>query len=239
MVMKSEEEIQKKVMEELKWQAEMNTFKPTEIGVAVRNGVVTLNGTVDSYRKKIAAEQAATAVEGVRGIANDIEVKLPDAFKKNDTEIAEAVLNIMRWNPSVPENDVRIKLEDGWVTLDGEVEWQFQKQAAKKAVENIIGVKGIINHITVSSKLNTPFGIKEKIDEAFKRNFYLDQDNIEVKVDGNSVILEGQVRSLAEKKAAEFATWSAPGIASVQNKLEVDHSKLLEAAEKPKLITTE
>jgi len=235
--MRSEQEIQKDVMEELKWQAVMNTFKPTEIGVSVRNGVVTLNGMVDSFTKKMAAEAAAVAVEGVKAVANDIEVKLPDIFKRNDTEIAEAILNIMQWNTSIPHESIKVKVEDGWVTLEGDVEWNFQKKATKRAVENVLGVRGIINHIKVSSSKPGQAEVKEKIKDAFRRNYYLDEENIIVKVEGNKAILEGKVRSISEKKAAENAAWSAPGIAFVDNKLGVEHTKLTPAVSKPRTLS--
>lgn len=138
--MKTDLEIQNDVMEELQWTSLLNA---SEIGVAVKNGVVTLSGTVDNYRKKVAAEEAAKGVAGVKAVAEDIMVKVKDAWVKTDAEIAQAVLNALQWNSSVREEKIKVKVENGWVTLDGDAEWEFQRSSAKTAVRNLLGVRGI------------------------------------------------------------------------------------------------
>jgi len=226
--MRSETEIQKDVLEELEWEAVMNanSVKPTAIGVAVTKGIVTLTGTVDSYAKKAAAEKAVMRVAGVKAVANDIEVRLSSIYNRNDTEIAEAILNTIKWSTSIPEDKIKVKVQEGWVTLEGEVEWEFQKRAARKAVEDLMGVKGVENEIKVVSKIATPEDIKEKIRAAFRRNYYLDVNKIKVDINGSTAVLKGEVRTLAEKTAAENAAWSAPGIIRVDNKLEVNYSEV-------------
>lgn len=216
--MKTDVEIQSDVMEELRWTSLLNAC---EIGVAVKNGVVTLSGTVDNYRKKIAAEEAAKGVAGVKAVAEDIQVKLKDAWIKNDTEIAEAVLNALKWNSSVREEKIKVKVENGWVTLEGEAEWEFQRSSAKTAVWNLIGVRGITNNIKVSPSVDA-LDVKRKINAALHRSASIDAQKINLEVDGRTVILRGKVRSYAEKNDAENAVWNAPGVSQVENKLEID-----------------
>ena len=220
--MKTDSEIQKDVMDELKWDL---ILKATEIGVAVKNGIVTLSGTVDTYSKKVAAEKAANRVTGVKAIAEDIEVKLGKSMKRNDTEIAEAVMSILKWQSAVQEEKIKVKVENGWVTLDGEVEWDFQRNTARTMVEDLHGVTGISNYIKVVPKLSAD-EIKSKIRSAFDRRAMIDSDNIDLEVEGSKVILKGKVRSYEEKKDAENAAWFAPGVSTVENKLEIE-SKVL------------
>ncbi len=226
--MRSDVEIQMDVMEELDWEAVMNSnaVKSTGVGVTVTKGIVTLTGTVDSYAKKSAAEKAAIRVAGVRAVANDIEVRLASIYNRNDTEIAEAILNAIKWSTSIPDEKIIVKVQDGWVTLEGEVEWEFQKRAARKAIEDLLGVKGVENEIKVISKIATPQDVQEKIRAAFRRNYYLNLNKIKVEIKGSTAILRGEVRTLAEKTAAENAAWSAPGIIRVDNKLEVNYSEV-------------
>jgi len=227
--MRADTEIRKDVTEELEWEAVINAYatKPAEIGVAVKNGIVTLTGTVDKYIKKTSAERAAMKVTGVKAIANDIEVKLSDWNAKNDTEIAEVVLNALKWNTSIPDDKIKVIVEHGWVTLEGQVEWGFQRDAATSAVEYLIGVKGINNRIEVVSSVATSDSVKNKIRAAFLRDHYLNANKIKVELNGSTAILKGLVNSLPEKRAAENAAWSAPGISKVENKLEVDYSGVL------------
>jgi len=216
--MKTDLEIQKNVMEELKWEPFLNA---SEVGVAVKNGVVTLSGTVDSYAKKISAEKAAKRVMGVKAVAEDIEVKLVSGTKKNDTEVAETVLNTLKWHSAVEENKIKIKVENGWVTLEGEVEWEFQRNAAKTAIEGLTGVLGIFNNIKIKPTI-TATDIKQKINSAFHRSATIDSEKIMVNVMGSKVVLSGKVKSYAEKKEAENAAWFAPGITQVDNQIEID-----------------
>ena len=216
--MKTDSDIQKDVIDELEWEP---FLKASEIGVAVKNGVVTLTGTVDSYGKKISAENASKRVAGVRAVAEDIEVKLLSGGKRNDTEIAEAVLNAIKWHSAVQENKIKVKVEDGWVVLEGEVEWEFQRSAARHQVENLMGVKGISNNVKVIPRLN-PSEIKQKINAAFHRSATVDSEKVKVAVDGNKVILSGKVRTYAVRKEAESAAWLAPGVMKVENIIEID-----------------
>lgn len=222
--MKKDSEIQKDVQEELRWEATINAINPAEIGVAVKNGIVTLTGILDSYSKKNAAEKAAMRVGGVKAVADELEVKPFVSFKKNDTEIAEKIVDSIKWSTSIPENKVKVKVEDGWVTLEGEVEWEFQKKSAKSVIVDLKGVKGVTNNIKVVAK-KSPVAteIKDKIKAAIKRNAEIDSNKIKVEVNGNEVILKGEVRSLAEKIDAENAACSAPGVTFVDDQLEVNY----------------
>ena len=216
--MKTDLEIQQDVMEEIKWEP---LLKVSEIGVAVRNGVVTLSGLVDTYTKKRLAELAAERVHGVRAIAEDIEVKIPGTGKKRDPEIAETALNLLKVDSSIFEENIKVKVENGFLTLEGEVEWEFLKSAAEKAVENLVGVRGICNLIKINSKID-PIEIKKKITTAFHRNATIDTENIKIETLNHKVILTGTVSSWIEKKEAERAAWLAPGVNTVENRLEVD-----------------
>lgn len=216
--MKTDSEIQKDVMEELKWEPFLNA---TEIGVAVKNGVVTLSGLVENYAKKIAAEKAAKRVQGVKAVAEEIEVKLSGSGWRSDSEIAEAILNTLKWHSAVREDMIKIKVENGWVTMEGEVEWEFQKNSAASMIENLIGVRGITNLVKIAPKIETK-EIKRKIAAAFHRSATVDASKIEIETIGNKVILKGIVHSLAEKKDAESAAWSAPGVTEVKNELVVE-----------------
>lgn len=216
--MKIDVEIQKNVMEELKWEPFLNA---TEIGVAVKDGVVTLSGIVETYSKKRAAENAAKRVAGVKAVAEEIEVKLFATSIKNDTEIARRIVDSLKWHSAVQEDKIKVKVENGWVTLEGEVDWGFQKIAAKNTIENLTGVKGISNLITVKPSV-TAKDIKQKIVSAFHRSAAIDAEKIQIDVQGNKAILSGKVRSWAEKKETQNAAWKAPGITYVENELEID-----------------
>ncbi len=216
--MKTDFEIQQDVMAEIKWEPLLNA---SEIGVAVKSGVVTLSGLVDTYTKKLLAEKAAERVQGVKAVAEDIDVKILGTGVKKDIEIAETALNLLKWNSSVLEDKIKIKVEHGILTLDGEVEWEFFKSAAEKAVENLVGVRGIINNIIITSKIN-PIDVKKKIITAFHRNATIDSENINIETINNKVILTGKVSSWVEKKEAEKAAWLAPGVNTVDNRLVVD-----------------
>ena len=220
--MKTDAEIQKDVMDELKW---IPLLKSTEIGVAVKNGVVTISGIVDTYSKKISAEKAAARVAGVKAVAEDIEVKVSGTGKRTDTEIAEAVLNVLKWHSAMQEDKIKVKVDNGWVTLEGEVEWEFQRSAARLMVEDLRGVTGIINNIKIASKLSAT-DIKSKISSAFHRSATVDSEKIDITVEGHKVVLAGKVRSYIEKKDAENAAWLAPGVNTVDNRIEIDYGIL-------------
>ncbi len=211
----TDEQIQADVLEELKWDTRV---RPNEIGVAVKDGIVTLTGWVDSYLKKMAAEEAAHRVPGVKAVANDIEVRLPGFAERTDTDLAAAVLNALRWDAAIPAGKVDVTVSQGWVTLKGEVEYAFQKRDAERAVRRLSGVKGVSNLITVKPQV-LPTDLKQQIERALIRNAETDARRITVEVEGNKVILRGTVRSYAEKQAAEDTAWSAPGVTEVENRI--------------------
>lgn len=216
--MKTDLEIQKNVMEELKWQP---SVKSTEIGVAVNNGIVTLSGTVDNYAEKRAAENAALGVAGVRGVAEDIEVDLGFNHKRTDLDVAQAAVNALKWDVVVPEDKIKVKVDNGWVTTEGTVDWEYQQRAVRNAISNITGVKGVNNLVKVTPRVNSA-EVKKDITAALERSATIDAAKIRVEHIGNKVTLSGTVRSYAEKRDAERAAWNAPGVSSVENELEVN-----------------
>src|ERR1700686_236119 len=215
-LVKTDEEIQKDVLAELKWDARI---QPNEIGVSVKDGIVTLTGWVDSYLKKWSAEDVAHRVDGVKGIANDIEVKL--ATERTDPDIAAAAVHALEWDAFVPSNKVQVTVSKGWVTLRGEVEWQYQKEDAERVVRRLAGVKGVTNLITVKPRV-TASELKKKIEDALVRNAEIDANKIMVEVQGSKAILKGSVRSWAEREEAERVAWSAPGITEVENRITLE-----------------
>ena len=213
---RTDEEIQRDVLAELKWDAQI---QPNDIGVSVKDGVVTLTGWVDSYLKKWSAEEAAHRVAGVRAVANDLEVRL--ATERTDADIAAAAVRALEWDAAIPNDRIQVTVSKGWVTLRGEVEWQFQRQEAERVVRRLTGVKGVTNHITVKPHA-TPSEIKKKIEDALVRNAEVDASRIKVEVQGSKAVLKGTVRSWTEREEAERAAWLAPGIEAVDNRIEVE-----------------
>lgn len=213
--MKTDQQLQQNVMDELKWDPLLNA---SEIGVSVKNGVVTLSGYVNSYSKKIAAENAAKRVKGVQAVAEDIEVRLGIDGQRNDTEIARAALDAFKWNTNVPDERIKLKVENGWVTLEGNLDWQFQKNAAENAVRDIAGVKGVSDLITITPKVSVT-AVENKIKSALQRSAAVEANNIAVQAQGSKVILKGRVRSWAERREVERAAWSSPGVAEVEDDL--------------------
>lgn len=216
---RSDEQIQREVLEELKWDARV---QPNEIGVSVKDGVVTLTGWVDSYAKKWAAEQAAHRVRGVVAVANDIEVRLPGSAERTDSDIAAAVTRALEWDAFVPVEKVDVTVSKGWVTLKGEVEWEFQRRAAERAVRRISGVRGVTNLIAVRPQQPSPQDLRKQIEDALVRNAETDAERITVDVDGSKVILKGTVRSWMERETAERVAWSAPGVTAVENRITIE-----------------
>ena len=206
-------ELRRRVLEELDWEP---SVEASAIGVAAKGGIVTLTGTVVSYAQKRNAERAAKRVSGVKAVAEDLAIKLPGAAERSDTDIAQSVLSSLRFNVSIPHDRIQVTVENGWVTLDGEVEWQFQKTTAENAIKYTLGVKGITNRISVKPRINAA-DVKAKIEGAFARRAQLDANQIKVESTDSKVVLRGNVRSWQAKEQAEQAAWSAPGVASVEN----------------------
>src|SRR2546426_5344521 len=210
-------DIQADVLDELKWDTRV---RPNEIGVAVKDGIVTLTGWVDSYLKKIAAEDAVHRVPGVKAVANDIEVRLPSSAERTDADLAAAALNALKWDAAIPTGALDVTVSKGWVTLKGEVEYTFQKREAERAVQRLSGVRGVSNLIVVKPHIS-PTDLKQQIERALVRNAETDAQHITVGVQGSKVILHGTVRSYAEKQAAASAAWAAPGVSEVENHIVV------------------
>jgi osmotically-inducible protein OsmY len=215
-MMKTDTQLQKDVMEELKWEPSITA---SEIGVSVANGVVTLNGTVPTYAEKWAAKRAAQRVHGVKGIAQEMTIKLNGRHARTDAEIADAAANSLKWHVWVP-TDVRATVADGWVTLTGQVNWEFQRAAARDSVCFMAGVKGVSNDITLKPTAQ-PSAIKDAIEKALVRNAEIDAGNVKVATDGSTVTLSGNVRSWNERDEAGIAAWNALGVTTVRNDIAV------------------
>jgi osmotically-inducible protein OsmY len=213
--MKTDTELQQDVMNELQWEP---SIEAAEIVVSVRDGVVTLSGYVDSYVKRWAAEKVATRVFGVRAVVEELEVRLPGSLKRSDEDIAGMVSNVLEWNVLVPYDRVKLHVQDGAVTLSGEVDWGYQKFAAEEAVRYLMGVVLVRNRITIKPAVK-PLDVKDKIESAFRRNALLDSRRVTVETRGGWVILSGSVHNWAERAEAQWTAWAAPGVSEVENNI--------------------
>ena len=218
--MKTDFQLQRDVLDELKFEPSIGN---AEIGVAVKEGVVTLTGLVNSYAEKYSAERTAERVNGVRAVADDLEVKLPGSHQRTDTELAHAVANALRWDIQVPDDRIKATVDAGWVELDGEVEWQYQKWAADAAVRNLTGVKGVSNVIKVKPKKVSTYEVSQKIKDSLRRHAETDADKITIEAKDGQVTLRGTVSSFAERRDAELAAWRAPGVTKVEDFIAVSY----------------
>jgi osmotically-inducible protein OsmY len=216
--MKNNAELQTEVQNAIKWEPLLHA---AEIGVTVKDGIVTLTGTVDSYSKKIEAESAAKKVIGVKALVENIEVKFSNTWAKSNLEIAETVLKALDANLSVPKGKVSVTVENGWVTLEGELPWNYQKEAAKNVINFLVGVKGVTNNITIKSE-NTNAIEKKAVENAIHRSWSVNDHDINVTVAGSTVTLNGTVNSWYQKEEAGRLAWNTPGISHVKNELAVD-----------------
>lgn len=218
--MKNNEDLQKDVQEAIKWEP---LLKAAEIGVIAKDGVITLTGTVDSYAKKREAEDAAKNVFGVNAVVEKIEIHFDNSIEKDDSEIAIEVINAFKLNYEIPNDAIKIKVEDAWITLEGEVQWIYQLEAAGTSASNVPGVKGVTNYISITPNVKDEIEKKE-IERALARNSSIHDRNIRVAVLGNKVILSGNVHSFYQKNEAGRIARNAPGVISVENDLIIEYS---------------
>lgn len=216
--MKTDLQLQRDVLEELKFEP---SIREAEIGVAAKDGVVTLTGFVDTYVERFSAERATERVGGVKAVADEIKVKLPGTHQRTDTEIAHAAVNALRWDVQVPDDRIKTYVDDGWIVLEGDVDWQYQKWAAEDAVRKLTGVKGLSNLITVKPKKVSTFEVSQKIKDSLRRHAERDADKVTIEAKDGHVTLRGNVSSFTERKDAEHAAWQAQGVISVDDQIAV------------------
>lgn len=214
--MKTDKQLHQNVVDALEWEP---SIKHDDIAVGVKDGVVTMSGYVDSFAAKVKAERIVERMSGVKALADELKVKIPYASQRPDTEIAHEVVNAFRWNIEVPDDRVKAKVENGWVTLEGDVEWYYQSAAAERAVRYLTGVRGVTNLLKVKPPTVSTFEVSQKIKDALRRSAEVDADRITVEAHDGQVTLRGSVRSFAERRDAEYAAWSAPGVSAVDDRI--------------------
>jgi osmotically-inducible protein OsmY len=213
----TDRELQEHVQNALDWEPSIDA---ADISVSVQSGVVTLRGDVRSYSEKATAERVALGVYGVKAVANDVTIRLEEAQKRTDTDIAQAVVSALSWNTIVPDEKITVTVSDGWVTLNGRVSWNYQRAAAANAVRDLTGVRGVTNTITVEPHVSV-LDVKSKIEAALKRSAEVDARRINVAVADNKVTLSGNVHSWFERDEARRAAWAAPGVKEVEDRIAV------------------
>ena len=213
----TDKDLKQHLQSALDWEPSLDA---TDIGVSVDEGVVTLRGNVSSYAEKVTAERVALRVYGVKAVANDLAVHLASLFERTDTEVAQAAVGALKWNTMVPTDRVTVTVKDGWLVLNGTLDWQYQKDAAGRAVRDLTGVKGVTNNISVQPHVKT-IDVRDKIEAAFKRSAEIDARRVNVSATDGTVILSGNVRSWAERLEAERAAWAAPGVRQVEDRLAI------------------
>jgi len=213
----TDKDLKEQVERALEWEPSIDA---SDIGVSVDAGVVTLRGNVASYAEKLTAEHVALAVYGVKGLANDLMIHIPNLFQRTDTEIAQAAAGALKWNVLIPKDRVTVTVTNAWLNLQGTVDWQYQKDAAARAVRNLTGVKGVTNTIAVKSRVKAA-DVRTEIEAAFRRNAEIDARRINVTAKDGTVILSGNVHSWAERRQAERAAWAAPGVVQVDDRLAI------------------
>ncbi len=215
--MKTDAQLKTDITHELEWDSSINS---TNVGVGVKDAIVTLTGHLDTYAEKYAIERAVQRVQGVKAVAVELDVKLAPDHKRSDAEIASAIESAFRWHVFIPADRIRVKVEKGWVTMNGEVDWEYQRSTCEKTVRPLTGVTGVTNSITLHAQV-PPVDVNNRIRDALTRQAEREARNIEVMVNGSTVTLRGKVHSWAERMAVQGASWSAPGITHVVNELVV------------------
>ncbi len=217
--MKTNEELQNDVQDAIKWEPLLHA---AEIGVIAKDGVVMLTGVVDIYAKKIEAENAAKHVTGVKAVVEEIKIKTSNSWDRSNADIANEVLNALKGRWDIPNDKVKVKVEDGWITLEGELQWNYQKTAAKDAIINHYGVKGITNNITIKPEFQKVI-LQKEVEQEFARNWSINRKDIKVIVSGTKITLSGEVSSWYQKDEAEKIAWKTPGVCTVDNRLVIEY----------------